>query len=52
MLWEEYFTPASMKICGRRNVSKHREIKNGEQYIVLDVYSKLDFKDKREVTYS
>ena len=28
--WEEKFTPANMRSCGRRNVSTHREIKNGE----------------------
>ena len=27
-----------MRIFGRRNVRKHKEIKNGEQYISLDIY--------------
>ena len=31
MLWEEKFTPENMKSCGRRNVKKHRDIKNSEQ---------------------
>ena len=38
--------------CGRRNVKKHRDIKNGEKYIILDVSSRLYFLDKREVTSS
>ena len=27
--WEEKFTPMIMKNCGRHNVSKHRDIKDG-----------------------
>ena len=27
-----------MKNCGRRNVREHRDIKNGNQYVVLDIY--------------
>ena len=50
--WEDNFTPANMKICGRRNVRKHREIKNSEQYLVLDISSNIDCLDKREVTSS
>ena len=41
-----------MKSCGRRNVRKHRDIKNGEKYILLDISSKIDYMDKREVTSS
>ena len=33
--WEENFTPVNMKTFGRRNVSKHMEIKDGEKYITL-----------------
>ena len=36
---EEKFTPKNMKHCGRRNVSKHRDIKNGKKYITLDISS-------------
>ena len=39
----------NMTSCGRRNVSKHRDIKNGEKYIILDISSKLDCLDKRSV---
>ena len=47
MFWEEKFTPVNMTICGRHNASKYREIKNGEQYIILDIYSKLYYLEKR-----
>ena len=50
--WEEKFTPVNMKSCVRINVRKHKEINNGEKYIILDISSKLDFLDKREVTSS
>ena len=47
MSWEDKFIPVDMTICIRRNVRKHREIKNGEKYIALDIFLKLDFLDKR-----
>ena len=34
--WEEKFTPVNMTSYVRRNVRKHREIKNGEQNIILE----------------
>ena len=37
-----------MTSCGRHNVSKHREIENGDQYIILDISSKIYCIDKRE----
>ena len=40
--WEEKFKPVNMKSCGRCNVRKHRDIKNGDQYIILDIYSNID----------
>ena len=39
-----------MKSCGRQNVRKYRDIHNGEQYIILYKYSKVDFMEKREFT--
>ena len=39
--WEGKFTPVNMKNCGRRNVSKHSEIKNGEKYITLEILLKF-----------
>ena len=41
-----------MKNCGRRNVRKHREIKNGEKYITLDIYLKFGSLDKMIITSS
>ena len=41
----------NMTIYGRHNVTKYREIKNGEQYIILHLSYKLDFLDKREINY-
>ena len=38
--------------CGRRNVRENREINNGDQYIILEIYYKIDCLDKREVTSS
>ena len=41
-----------MTSCGRCNVRKHRDINNGEKYIILEIYYKIGFLDKREVTSS
>ena len=48
--WEENFTLVSMKSCGRRNFRKHRDIKNGEHYIALDLSLKLYCLYKRKAT--
>ena len=50
--WEEKFTSVNMKSCGRCNDSKHREINNGDHYIILEISYKFDYMDKREVKYS
>ena len=50
--WEEKFTPANMKNCGCHNVRKDREIKNGEQYVVLDISLKFGNLDKIKITGS
>ena len=50
--WEEKFTQVSMKNCSCRNVSKHREINNGEQYIALDIYLKFRNLEKMKITSS
>ena len=50
--WEEKFIPVNMKSFGRCNVRKHRDIKNGEKYIILDISSNLDCLYKRKVTSS
>ena len=41
-----------MKSCGSRNVRKHRDIKNGEQYIVVYIYFNLNFLDNKDFTSS
>ena len=46
------FTPVKMKNGGRRNVRKHREIKNGEKYITLDISLKFFSLDKIKITSS
>ena len=50
--WEEKFTPVKMTSCGSHDVRKHRGTNNDEQYIILDVSSKLDFLENMEATYS
>ena len=56
-LWEEKFTlgeftPVNMKKIGRHNVRKHREIKNGERYITLDILLEFGSMDKMKITSS
>ena len=35
------FTHMNMKNCGHSNVRKHREIKDSDKYITLDIYLKF-----------
>ena len=56
-LWEENstlgeFTSMNVKIFGHRSVRKHREIKNGEKYITLDISLKFGSLDKMKITSS
>ena len=48
--WEGKITPVNMKNCGCYNVKKHREIKNGEKYITLDISFKYGSLDKMKIT--
>ena len=41
-----------MTSFGSRHFRKHREIKNGEQYIILDISYNIDFLYKSEATSS
>ena len=41
-----------MKSFGRHNVRKYRDIKNGEKYIILEIFSNIDCLDNREATSS
>ena len=36
MLWEDKFTLVNISSCGRCNLRNHREINNGEKYIILE----------------
>ena len=40
----------NMQNCGHCNCRKHREIKNSEQYIALDIYLKFGNMDKMKIT--
>ena len=46
------FTPVNMKHFGRRNVRKHREINNGENYITLGISLKFGSLHKMKITSS
>ena len=50
--WEEIFTLVNMKNCSRRNIGKHREIKNGENYITLGIPFNFRSLGKMKITYS
>ena len=50
--WEERFTPVNITSFVRRKVRKHREIMNGEKYIILNISSKLHCVDKRGLNSS
>ena len=57
MLWEESFTlgeftSMNKKNCGRHNVSKHRDIKDSDRYITLDISLKFGSLDKMKITSS
>ena len=41
-----------MKNGSTQNVSKHREIKNNEQYVVLNISLKFGHLEKTKITYS
>ena len=61
--WDENFTceerftlgeltVVNMKNCFRRNVNKHREIKDNEKYITLDILLKFRSLEKMIITSS
>ena len=50
MFWEEKFTMVNMENCGCHNVGKHRETKNGAQYISWDIYLKFGDLDNIKIT--
>ena len=57
--WEEKFTgkkylfhSVNMKHCGRRKVSKHKEIKGSDKIVTLNVSENVDSLNKMETTSS
>ena len=42
----------NMKSCGRRNVRKHGEIKGSDEYVTLDISSKVDSLENMKITSS
>ena len=57
--WEEKFTgkenlflAVSMKICGRHNIRKHKEIKYSDKYVTLEISSKFDSLDNIKIISS
>ena len=52
--WEENFTgkkqdlfgPVNMRNCGKRNFSKHREIKDSDERVTLNMYAILKISEK------
>ena len=51
-LWEENCKTVKMTSCGRHNVIRHSEIKDGEQFITLYISFNIYFMDKRKVDSS
>ena len=55
--WEEKFTgeeklfsAVNIKICGRQNIKKHRDIRGSDKYVTLDISFKFDSLDKMKIT--
>ena len=42
----------NMKHCGRRNVRKHKKIKDSDKYVTLDISLKFESLDKMKITSS
>ena len=39
---KKLFSAVNMKLCGHRNVRKHKEIKSSDKYFTLDISLKFD----------
>ena len=59
MFWEGKFTDkqylfqsVNMKICGRRKVRKHKDIKGSNKCVTLNISEKFDSLNKMETTSS
>ena len=42
----------NIKICGRRKVNKHKDIKGSDKYVTLEISSKFDSMDNMKTTSS
>ena len=49
---EKLFSAVNMKIFGRRNVSKHWDIKGSDKYVTLDISLNIDSLEKMKVVPS
>ena len=49
---EKFFSAVNMKNYGRCNIRKHREIKDIDKYVTLDIMLKFDSTDNMKMTYS
>ena len=49
---EDFFLYVKLKICGCRNVRKHKEIRVSYKYVTLDISSKFDSLEKIKITFS
>ena len=49
---KDFFLSVNMKNGGRRKVRKHKEIKDGDKYVTLDISAKFDSLNKMETTSS
>ena len=43
---KEFFLSVDMKICGRRNVRKHKKIRGSDKYVTLKKHKKIRVNDK------
>ena len=50
--WEENFILVNMKNCGSHNVGRHREIKDGKNYITLEISLNFVSLKKMKITSS
>ena len=49
---EEKFAPVNMRNSGHHNLGENREIKDGEKYIILDIYLNFGSLNKMKITSS
>ena len=52
MFWEKKYTLLNMESCDCHNIRKHRNIKDGENYITLDISLDFSSLDKMKIKSS